>query len=238
MRQLICATALACWLVSPARSIAGGLPDKTPTAVVEDAGPGGPPAQPSAPSEGAPAAQPPGAEASPAASLPSPTHAVKRKASLARRRKVGAAKKIPTEPIDVRLEITRNSWAFEGPSARSKRIKRIHAGKYVHVTALTPYYLRVELRDGRTAYVDPEAVKMVWPADKILTLSDDAPVRERPNKWAKELAEVNKGHHVQVVGVAPGYVQIRMRSGLEGFIPYSALEGGAASVPQTDLLLN
>jgi hypothetical protein len=234
MRRLICATALTLWLVSPARNAVSGPPDKTSTAIVEDAGPVG--ALEPSPTGVTPS--PPGAHGPAAPSNPTSAQPAKRKVSRAHRRKVRAVEKIPTEPIDVRLEITRDSWAFERPTQRSRRIKRIHAGKYVHVTALTPYYLRVELKNGTTAYVDPQVVKMLWPANKILMLADDSPVRERPNKWAKELAEVNKGHHVQVVGVAPGYVQIRMRSGLEGFIPYSVLEGGAASVPKTDLLLN
>jgi hypothetical protein len=207
-------------------------------AVIEDETPSGTTSAPSVPGASETAAPAPGAEAAPPVSHPAAAQPAKPKTSRTRRRKVRAAEKIPTEPIDVRLEVTRNSWAYERPNQRSRRIKRIHAGRYVHVTALTPYYLRVELREGRTAYVDPEVVKLVQPVDKILTLADDSPVRERPNKWGKQLAEVNKGHHVQVVGVAPGYVQIRMRSGLEGFIPYSVLEGGAASVPKTDLFVN
>jgi hypothetical protein len=210
-------------------AVAAGSAIGASTAVVEDPGP----SSEAMPAKSTPAVPSPGAEASPSTAV----RPAKPKVSHAHRRKV-AVGKIPTEPVDARLQITRDSWAYARPSPRSQRLKRIHARKYVHVTALTPYYLRVELADGRTAYVDPEVVRMVLPADKILTLSDDSPVRERPNKWGKQLAEVNKGHHVQVVGVAPGYVEIRMRSGLRGFIPYSVLEGGAASVPQTEQMVN
>jgi hypothetical protein len=35
---------------------------------------------------------------------------------------------------------------------------------------------------------------------------------------------VHQGHAVHVVGIALSYMKIRMKSGLEGYIPSSALE--------------
>jgi hypothetical protein len=64
----------------------------------------------------------------------------------------------------------------------------------------------------------------VKPTDKIFMLSHDAGVLEKPNRWAKKLAEVHHGHNVHVIGVSLNYAQIRMKSGLEGFIPMTAME--------------
>ncbi|GEM_PF-1532213 len=243
MRTLIIGSILLLLVCLPTWSYAQSE-TSPPTAVIEESNPS---------SEGAtsaPSAQPTATETAPSTSAEQPTpKKEQRKAQAQRRSRVSQkkvstrrrtsshakARPVPTEPVDVRLPITRDSWAYAEASSHSRRIKRIHAGRYVHVTGLTPYFLRVELRDGETAYVDPDVVKMVVPADKILTLISDSPVRERPNQWAKELAEVHKGHHVQVVGVAPNYVRIRMRSGLEGYIPYSALEGGASSLPPNEI---
>ena len=55
-------------------------------------------------------------------------------------------------------------------------------------------------------------------------LTHDAPVLDAPNHWGKKVSEVHQGHAVHVVGIALSYMKIRMKSGLEGYIPASALE--------------
>jgi hypothetical protein len=55
-------------------------------------------------------------------------------------------------------------------------------------------------------------------------LTQDAAVLEAPNHWARKLAEVHRSHNVHVIGLALNYMQIRMKSGLIGFIPVSALQ--------------
>jgi hypothetical protein len=92
------------------------------------------------------------------------------------------------------------------------------------VTGSTHYFLRVRLMNGKEGYVLAEAVQLAAPADKLFMLTHDAPVLDAPNHWGKKLSEVHKGHAVHVVGIALSYMKIRMRSGLEGYIPSSALE--------------
>ena len=55
-------------------------------------------------------------------------------------------------------------------------------------------------------------------------LTHDAGVLDKPSRWGKKLAEVHQSHNVHVIGIALNYVQIRMKSGLEGFVPLTALE--------------
>ncbi|MGC1192849.1 MAG: hypothetical protein WA861_19875, partial [Candidatus Binatus sp.] len=88
----------------------------------------------------------------------------------------------------------------------------------------THYYLQVKLKSGQTGYIDPSAVELVRPADKVFMLTHDAGVLDKPNRWAKKLAEVHQGHNVHVVGLSLNYMRIRMKSGLEGYIPMTALE--------------
>jgi len=113
---------------------------------------------------------------------------------------------------------------FAEPSKSSAQIETAHQSKYVNITGSTRDFLRILLKSGKTGYLEPDAVTLVSPTDQIFTLTTNTGVLEKPNRWSKKLAEVHQGHQVHAVGVALSYVRIRMKSGLEGFIPMSALE--------------
>jgi hypothetical protein len=84
--------------------------------------------------------------------------------------------------------------------------------------------LQVKLKDGQTGYLEPSAVSLIAPTDKVFLLTHDAAVLDKPNRWGKKLAEVHKGRNVHAVGLSLNYMRIRMKNGLEGFIPLTALE--------------
>lgn len=128
------------------------------------------------------------------------------------------------EPANARLKLIKDDWALTEPSIWSRHVERVHAGKYVIVTGSTRYYLRVKLKSGKTAYVNQKSVDMVKSTDKLFRLTHDAAVLSNPNRWGKKLAEVHTPHSVHVVGVSLNYLKIRMRSGLEGFIPMTAVQ--------------
>jgi hypothetical protein len=128
------------------------------------------------------------------------------------------------EPAQARLKVLEDAPVYSAPAKSSKHLEQMSAGKFVDVTGSTHYYLQVRLKSGQTGYIDPSAVELVKPADKVFVLSHDAGVLDKPNRWAKKLAEVHQGHNVHVVGVSLNYMRIRMKSGLEGFIPMTALE--------------
>lgn len=128
------------------------------------------------------------------------------------------------EPTAARLKVLEAAPVYSVPSKSSKHIEQLTPDKFVVVTGSTHYFLQVKLKSGKVGYIEPSAVELVKPADKIFRLSHDAGVLEKPNRWAKKLAEVHHGHDVHVVGVSLNYMQIRMKSGLEGFIPITALE--------------
>ena len=113
---------------------------------------------------------------------------------------------------------------YSAPAKSSKHIEQLSLGKFVEVTGSTHYYLQVKLKSGQTGYIDPSAVELVRPADKVFVLTHDASVLDKPNRWGKKLAEVHQGHNVHVVGISLNYMRIRMKSGLEGYIPMTALE--------------
>ncbi len=128
------------------------------------------------------------------------------------------------EEANARLELSHDTPIYASPSTGARQIQPGIAGKYVQVTGVTRHWLRVKLKSGATGYVQQKDVRMLNPTDKIFTLTKDAVVRVEPNPWAKKLSEVHRGHTVHVIGIALNYMKIRMRNGLEGYIPTTALE--------------
>jgi hypothetical protein len=135
-----------------------------------------------------------------------------------------AAGPVEVEPAEARLRVTQDGWIYTAPAKSSKKIEKATIGKFVNVTGSTKYYLQVQLKSGATGYIEPSNVELVKPIDKVFVLTQDAGVLEAPNRWARKRAEVHRTHSVHVVGIALSYMKIRMKSGLEGFIPASALQ--------------
>lgn len=155
-----------------------------------------------------------------------PAHTAARHRTVKRVKPVKAAApmKFEVEPAKAVLELRENTLIYTQPSIKSRPIKKGDQGKFVIVTGSTHYFVRAKLRDGQVGYVLLTAVDLVKPTDKIFVLTRDAPVLSQPNHWGKKLSEVHHGHAVHVVGVALNYAKIKMRSGLEGYIPMTALE--------------
>ncbi len=128
------------------------------------------------------------------------------------------------EPASGHLKLKKDSDVYSRPSRLSKKIHRVHAGKYINVTGATKYYVRVKLKSGTVGYVPTSVVELLKPMDKEFVLTADSPVRSEPNRWAKRVAEVHKGHSVHVVGMSLNYIKIKMKSGTEGFVPIAAVE--------------
>ena len=133
-------------------------------------------------------------------------------------------KSVVPEPVQAKLQLTQDTWIYAEPSNQSAHVEQGEKGKFLMVTGTTHYFLRVKLKNGQEGFVLAEAVQVVTPTDKLFTLTHDAPVLDAPNHWGKKVAEVHQGHAVHVVGIALGYMRIRMKSGVEGYIPSSALE--------------
>jgi len=138
--------------------------------------------------------------------------------------KAAPVKSVPAEPAQARLLLKEDTWIFAQPSNKSAQVEKGEKGKFVMVTGSTHYFLRVKLKSGEEGYVLAEAVAIDTPADKLFMLTHDAPVLDAPNHWGKKLSVVHQGHAVHVVGIALNYMKIKMKNGLEGYIPASALE--------------
>ncbi len=133
-------------------------------------------------------------------------------------------KPVAVEPANARLQLKQDTWIYAEPNNKSARVEPGQQGKFAVVTGSTHYFLRVKLKNGQEGYVPANAVALTSPTDKLFLLTRDAPVLDAPNRWGKKLSEVHHGHAVHVVGIALGYLKIRMKSGLEGYIPSTALE--------------
>jgi Bacterial SH3 domain len=227
-RAIAAAISLALAVVAPAFAqtaveYPGALPNTTITPAEGDSEPA--PSPPLGGSESTPAGVPAGpesgAENSPA-EVPPPVHrrpARHRATSPASSSWSGAV-----EPAKATLTLKEDSWAYARPSKSSKRIERVTAGKFVNVTGTTRYYLQVNLKSGTTGYVPISAARLTRPVNKFFHLTSDAPVFSEPTHYGKKLSQVHKGHDVHVVGISMNYMKIRMKDGLEGYIPQSALE--------------
>jgi len=195
---------------------AGSSPAASTAPAPANAAPPLPPATRVVPSdETEPPAAPPSEEGAGATGTPPTKH---------RTRHHKAAAPPEVEPASGRIRVTRDGWIYAAPSKTSKKIEKTTIGKFVNVTGSTKYYLHVQLKNGETGYIAPSEVELVKPVDKIFILTHDATVFEAPNRWSKKLAEVHRTHSVHVIGLALDYMQIRMKSGLVGFITATALQ--------------
>ncbi len=126
------------------------------------------------------------------------------------------------EPADARLQLQEDTWVFRAPSESSEHVARVHASKYVMVTGATLHYARVRLRSGEVGYVPLSAVTLIQPADEISEITHNSVVFEKPNHHSNRVAEVHTPGKVHVIGRALNYREVRMHSGVEGFVPDSA----------------
>jgi uncharacterized protein YgiM (DUF1202 family) len=170
--------------------------------------------------------EPAGASAEPALppSAPLAPSTPKRKATAHKKKTAAPEAPVEVEAANARLQLREDSFVYSKPTKLSKAVERVHAPKFVHVTGATKDFVRVELKSGKTGFIPASVVQLVSPADKILVLTADSPVYSKPNRWGEIVAQVHRGHDVQIVGVSLEYVKIRMKSGVEGFIPLTALE--------------
>ncbi|HVA83965.1 MAG TPA: hypothetical protein VNF28_03625 [Candidatus Binataceae bacterium] len=207
----IALAAAGLWLILPASA-----PAQTGSA---GGGEVGLPSTTIAPAEGeAPEAPPPPAITHHRATPPPAHHVLANKAASV------PVKSVPVEPVQARLLLKEDTWIYAQPSNRSAHLEQGEKGKFVMVSGTTHYFLRVKLKSGQEGYVLAEAVQLATPADKLFMLTHNAPVLDAPNRWGKKVSAVHQGHAVHVVGIALSYMKIRMKSGLEGYIPSSALE--------------
>jgi uncharacterized protein YgiM (DUF1202 family) len=130
----------------------------------------------------------------------------------------------PVEPVTAMLKLKEDSWAYANPTSSSSHLERVTAGKFVNITGTTHYFARVKLKSGAVGYVPLSAVELARPTDKVFKLTKDTPVLSEPNHYGKKVAEVHNGHDVHIVGTSLNYMKIKMKDGLEGYIPMGALE--------------
>jgi hypothetical protein len=205
----VAATMLA-WAAAPSWAAGNGDEDVPSTSIVPAEGPSGGPTVSAPPSSGVP----PEPSEEGVTAVPAPRHHA---SSM-------SARAPAIEPAAARLKVLEAAPVYSAPTKRARKIEQLTPEKFVEVTGSTHYYLQVKLKSGETGYIDPSAVELIKPADKVFVLTHDAGVLDKPNRWAKKLAEVHQGHNVHVIGISLNYMQIRMKSGLEGFITTSALE--------------
>jgi hypothetical protein len=135
-----------------------------------------------------------------------------------------SAREPEIEPAQAKLKVLQASPVYASPAKSGKHVEQLTPGKFIEVTGSTRNYLQVKLKSGQTGYIDPSAVELDRPTDKVFVLSHDASVLDKPNRWGKKVAEVHQSHNVHIVGIALNYMKIRMKNGLEGYIPTTALE--------------
>jgi tetratricopeptide (TPR) repeat protein len=104
--------------------------------------------------------------------------------------------------------------------------------EYAQAKALDPRLIPPGAAEASTT---PESVSTPAPStapaaykvkavDKKFYLTHDSPVYENPDSSSKVVAHVHKKGFVKVTGISGDYLQIKLRSGVIGFIPTKAAE--------------
>jgi hypothetical protein len=184
-----------------------------------------PPPPPEAPST---EAAPPAATAPEAAPTPAAVHH-RRKPDKRRHHQAKApvAPEVETivESASARLKVkSAGAPIYARATTQSEQIGTLSADKFVQVTGSTKSFLQVQLKDGRTGYIEPSSVYVVTPYDKQFLLTADSPVFAAPNQLAQKLSEVHRGRYIHVIGQALSYLKIRMKDGTEGYVPMTAAQ--------------
>lgn len=135
-----------------------------------------------------------------------------------------AANAFEVEPASARLKIIGAGWVMANPWKTAKKIEPLDAGKVLIVTGSTRDYLQVRLKNDAVGYVEPTAIDLVKPTDQVFMVTGDSPIYERPNRFAGKVGEVVHGKRVKVTGIALNYLRVKLRSGVVGFVPISALQ--------------
>jgi hypothetical protein len=214
MTALVAGVAILAWS-APSFAAGIGEEDVPSTSIVPAEGPSG------APNAGSPSGVSPAPEPHAEGATEAPPPKPKSTAHHASSRSV---REPEIEPAQARLKVLETAPVYSAPTKSSKHLEQLTPGKFVEVVGSTHYYLQVKLKSGQTGYIDPATVELVKPVDKVFVLTHDAGVLDKPNRWAKKLAEVHQSHNVHVVGLSLNYMRIRMKDGLEGYIPMTALE--------------
>jgi len=191
--------------------------DSPPTSIEPAPDSSGAPAAPEPSSASAPESPPPATSNG----SPAPAPAVKAAATAPH---FHPLTKFEVEPVAAKLKVVKTVWIYASPTTADRKVEHVEAGTEVSVTGATHRWLRLKLHDGRSGYIEQSAVAMVKPADKLFVLTHDTAVRADPTRWGAPIAEVHKGHNVQVVGVSLNYLKIKMRNGREGYVVDSAFE--------------
>jgi hypothetical protein len=214
---LIAVVAMLVSMLSASAFAAGMSEEDVPsTSIVPAEGPG--------PSPAAPAASPSSAVNPPPGSTYIPAPKGLKPAFPHHAATKNAVHEPEVEPAEARLKVLQDGPVYSAPAKSSKHLEQLTRDKFVNVTGSTHYFLQVKLKSGQTGYIEPSSVELVKPTDKVFLLSHDASVLDKPNRWSRKVAAVHQGHNVHVVGISLNYIQIRMKNGLEGFIPMTAVE--------------
>src|SRR5712692_203838 len=145
--------AVATLAISGSAYAAGGEEDFLATSIV--------------PATGESESTPSGSPVSASTPAGAPTAPAVRPKPATRRRSTSASHEPEVEPAQARLKLVEDTWVYSAPSKTAKHLERVTRDKFVVVTGTTHYYLQVRLKDGQTGYLDPAAVSLVTPTDKV-----------------------------------------------------------------------
>ncbi len=78
-----------------------------------------------------------------------------------------------------------------------------------------------------------DAIERAKPAPRRVVLASAAPLKVAPGAGAGELTQLSARQSVTVKSQRDGYALVETADGKEGFVPVSAIQGGARSIPTT-----
>ncbi|HSR41292.1 MAG TPA: peptidoglycan DD-metalloendopeptidase family protein [Longimicrobiales bacterium] len=116
----------------------------------------------------------------------------------------------PADPGELRRVAGQEVRLRAGPGARALELGRLDEDVPVRVLSVAGSWLRVEIPDGRRGFV---AGRFTEPASAMRSeaVATAAPLRESPSEESAEVARVERGEQVEVLGRLGDHLYVRTR---------------------------
>lgn len=125
--------------------------------------------------------------------------------------------------LDYRSVATPSTIFYNGPSAQARKLAVASRYYPVEVLIVSGGWLKVRDSSGDLAWVES---KNLSPKRMVMTTAATSQLRQKPESGARPLAQVERGVVLEFVESASGWIKVRHRDGLVGYLPINEVWGG------------
>ena len=125
--------------------------------------------------------------------------------------------------LDYRSVATPSTIFYNGPSAQARKVAVASRYYPVEVLIVSGDWLKVRDSSGELAWVES---KNLSPKRMVITTAASSQLRQKPESAAPPLAQIERGVALEFVETASGWIKVRHRDGLVGYLPINEVWGG------------